>query len=242
MLQNVSFELSELQDIESMVGRSLFTADLRSTLNQFENAKNFGSLIIPKLKDPQECLRVVQAQDLGSDMFRAKLRERLLTVLRMSEALSSKYHVVVANPPYLGGKGMNGPLGDYAKKEYPDSKSDLFAMFMERTLALAVKRGMMAMINMQSWMFLSSYEKLRGKLLSDATLLSMAHLGERGFDTIGGAVVSTTAFVFAKERHKDLKGEYVRLIDGRNEAEKANQFKQAIKNPNCGWVVSGLCK
>jgi type II restriction/modification system DNA methylase subunit YeeA len=235
VLQNVSFEPSELQDIESMVGRSLFTADLRATLTQFENAKNFGSLIIPKLKDPQECLRVVEAQDLGSDMFRAKLRERLLTVLRMAEALSSKYHVVVANPPYLGGKGMNGPLGDYAKKEYPDSKSDLFAMFMERTLALAAKRGMMAMINMQSWMFLSSYEKLRGKLLSDATLLSMAHLGERGFDTIGGAVVSTTAFVFAKERHKDLKGEYVRLIDGRNEAEKASQFKEAIQNPNCGW-------
>jgi type II restriction/modification system DNA methylase subunit YeeA len=235
VLQNVSFDPSELQDIESMVGHSLFTADLRATLTQFENAKNFGSLITPKLKGPQECLRVVEAQDLGSDMFRAKLRERLLTVLRMSEALSSKYHVVVANPPYLGGKGMNGPIGDYAKKEYPDSKSDLFAMFMERTLALALKRGMMAMINMQSWMFLSSYEKLRGKLLSDATLLSMAHLGERGFDTIGGAVVSTTAFVFAKERHKDLKGEYVRLIDGRNEAEKADQFKQAIKNPDCGW-------
>ena len=235
VLQNVSFEPSELQDIEAMVGRSLFTADLRATLTQFEQAKNFGSLITPKLKDPQECLRVVEAQDLGGDMFRAKLRERLLTVLRMSEALSSKYHVVVANPPYLGGKGMNGPLGDYAKKEYPDSKSDLFAMFMERTLALAVKRGMMAMINMQSWMFLSSYEKLRGKLLSDATLLSMAHLGERGFDTIGGAVVSTTAFVFAKERHKDLKGEYVRLIDGRNEAEKASQFKESIRNPNCGW-------
>ncbi|NRP28783.1 MULTISPECIES: BREX-1 system adenine-specific DNA-methyltransferase PglX [unclassified Aliiroseovarius] len=234
VLQNVSFEPSELQDIESMVGRSLFTADLRATLNQFENAKNFGSLIIPKLKDPQECLRVVEAQDLGSDMFRAKLRERLLTVLNMAEALSSKYHVVVANPPYLGGKGMNGPLGDYAKKEYPDSKSDLFAMFMERTLALAVKRGMMAMINMQSWMFLSSYEKLRGKLLSDATLLSMAHLGERGFDTIGGAVVSTTAFVFAKERHKDLKGEYVRLIDGRNESEKESQFKEALKKTGCG--------
>ena len=235
VLQNVSFDPSEMQDIEAMVGRSLFTADLRATLTQFEQAKNLGSLIIPKLKDPQECLRVVEAQDLGGDMFRAKLRERLLAVLRMSEALSSKYHAVVANPPYLGGKGMNGPLGDYAKKEYPDSKSDMFAMFMERTLALSVKRGMMAMINMQSWMFLSSYEKLRGKLLSDAILLSMAHLGERGFDTIGGAVVSTTAFVFAKDRHKDLKGDYVRLIDGRNEAEKSDQFKEAIQNPNCGW-------
>ena len=238
VLQNVSFEQSELQDIEAMVGRSLFTADVRATLTQFEQAKNFGSLIIPKLKDPKECLRVVEAQDLGGDMFRAKLRERLLTTLRMSEALSSKYLVVVANPPYLGGKGMNGPLGDYAKKEYPDSKSDLFAMFMERTLALAVKRGMMAMINMQSWMFLSSYEKLRGKLLSDATLLSMAHLGERGFDTIGGAVVSTTAFVFAKERHKDLKGVYIRLVDGETENRKASLIKNAISHPECLYRYS----
>ena len=232
VLENVSFDPSELQDIESMVGRSLFTSDLKATLTQFEQAKNFGSLIIPKLKDPQECLRVLEAQDLGGDMFRAKLRERLLTVLRMSEALSSKYHAVVANPPYLGGKGMNGPLGDYAKSQYPDSKSDLFAMFMERTLALSLKRGMMAMINMQSWMFLSSYEKLRGKLLSDATLLSMAHLGERGFDTIGGAVVSTTAFVFAKERHKALVGDFFRLTDGKNEYEKLTQFRVAVLGKN----------
>lgn len=130
---------------------------------------------------------------------------------------------------------MNGTLGDFAKANYPDSKSDLFAMFMERTLRMAVKHGMMAMINMQSWMFLSSFEKLRGKLLSNATLLSMAHLGERGFDTIGGAVVSTTAFVFGNAHHASFKGGYARLIDGMNEAEKAAKMKEAIENPDCGW-------
>ena len=138
VLQNVSFEPSELQDIEAMVGRSLFTADLRATLTQFEQAKNFGSLVIPKLKDPQECLRVVEAQDLGGDMFRAKLRDRLLTVLRMSEALSSRYHVVVANPPYLwAARVMNGRVGDHATARNLSSraKADLFAMFMDRTLS-----------------------------------------------------------------------------------------------------------
>ena len=141
VLENVSFEPSELQDIESMVGRSLFTADLRATLTQLENAKNFGSLIIPKLKDPQECLRVVEAQDLGSYMFRAKLRERLLTVLRMSEALSSKYHVVVANPPYMGNGGMNNVLKSWSKYKYLRSKSDTYAMFIERGLRFALRAG-----------------------------------------------------------------------------------------------------
>ena len=108
-------------------------------------------------------------------------------------------------------------------------------MFMERTLSLSVKRGMMAMINMQSWMFLSSYENLRGKLLTHSTIISMAHLGERAFDTIGGAVVSTTAFVIQNAHHATLKGEYTRLVDGSSEAEKSAQMREAIQNPDCGW-------
>ena len=176
VLQNVSFTPDEMQD--AVVGKDLFTAELRETLQQFEQAKNFGSLIVPKLRDPAETLRVVEARDFGGDLLLKEVQERVVTVLRMAEALSPKYHVVVGNPPYMGGKGMNAKLGDFARVRYPDSKSDLFAMFMERALALAVKRGMMAMINMQSWMFLSSFEKLRGKVLADGSILSMAHLGE----------------------------------------------------------------
>ena len=236
VLQNISFEPSELQDIEAMVGRSLFTADLRATLTQFEQAKNFGSLIIPKLKDPQECLRVVEAQDLGDDMFRAKLRERLLTVLRMSEALSSKYHVVVANPPYMGNKNINGILNNFSKRTYPDSKMDLFAMFIERVGAFIQKFGFGGMVTMQSWMFLSSYEKLRLKLLHEFPIVNMAHMGRASFDGLSAELVSTTAFVFSRKRRKELKGEYIRLIDGRNEAQKAKQFKKAVHNRGCGWI------
>ncbi len=235
VLQNVAFTEAEMQDVAAVVGKDLFTDEFRETLGQFEQAKNFGSLIVPKLRDPAETLRVVEARDFGGDLLLKEVQERVIAVLRMAEALSPRYHVVVANPPYMGGKGMNGALGDYAKANYPDSKSDLFAMFMERTLRISVSRGLMAMINMQSWMFLSSFEKLRGKLLSNATLLSMAHLGERGFDTIGGAVVSTTAFVFGNANHALFKGDYVRLVDGANEAQKAAKFKEAIGNSACGW-------
>jgi type II restriction/modification system DNA methylase subunit YeeA len=235
VLQDVSFEPQELEEYTAEVGRDLFTSDLFETLGQFTEAKNFGSLIVPALKDVEEVARVVNAQDFEGNLFLRATHRRVQIVLRMADYLSPKYHVVVANPPYMGGKGMNGRLKAWAGKNYPDSKSDLFAMFMERALEMSVPHGMMAMINMQSWMFLSSFEKLRTKLLGNATLLSMAHLGERGFDTIGGAVVSTTAFVFANAHHPDHKGDYLRQVDGKNEAEKAAMAREAIQNPDCGW-------
>ncbi len=228
VLQNVAFTDAEMQGIAAVVGKDLFTDELRETLGQFEQAKNFGSLIVPKLRDPAETLRVVEARDFGGDLLLKEVQERVIAVLRMAEALSPKYHVVVANPPYMGGKGMNAELATFARKEFPDSKADLYAMFMERALMLATSNGMMSMINMQSWMFLSSYEKLRGKLLSNAILLTMAHLGERGFDTIGGAVVSTTAFVFSRSKQVDFEGTYVRLVDGSSEGEKAQLFQDAV--------------
>jgi type II restriction/modification system DNA methylase subunit YeeA len=242
VMQNVNFTQAEMQDVAAVVGKDLFTNELREALGQFEQAKNFGSLIMPKLRDPAETLRMVEARDFGGDLLLKDVRERVVAVLRMAEAISSKYHVVVANPPYMGSKGMNGKLEGFAKEQYPNSKSDLFAMFMERALAMSIRRGMIAMINMQSWMFLSSFEKLRSQLLSNATLLSMAHLGERAFDTIGGAVVSTTAFVFENANHSSFQGDYIRLVDGNSEAKKATQLQKAIQNRNCGWFYRASAK
>jgi type II restriction/modification system DNA methylase subunit YeeA len=136
--------------------------------------------------------------------------------------------VVVANPPYMGGKGMNGRLGAWAKENYPNSKSDLFAMFIERNLDLAMPAGAVAMITMQSWMFLSSFEALRNRILGQHTIVSMAHLGARAFDSIGGEVVSTTAFVLENRHRPEYRGAYVRLVDGNSEAEKAAMLEGAI--------------
>jgi type II restriction/modification system DNA methylase subunit YeeA len=227
VLQNVSFTPAEMQDVAAVVGKDLFTDELRETLAQFEQAKNFGSLIVPKLRDPVETLRVVEARDFGSDLLLKEVQERAVAVLRMAEVLSPKYHVVVANPPYMGGKGMNPSLKNWAGKNFPASKADLFAMFMERGLMLTQANGVLAMINMQSWMFLGTYEKLRAALLSQTTFLSMVHIGERGFDSIGGAVVSTTAFVLQNNRLPKFVGCYVRLTDGKNEAEKSRMLHDA---------------
>ncbi len=235
VLENIKFEAQELEEYMPAVGRDLFTNPLRTTLTQFEETDNFGSLIQPVLQDVDGILKVLQSKDLSGNLFLKFTHDRVLKVVNQTDYLRQKYHVVVANPPYMGGKGMNGRLSVFAKDNFPDSKSDLFAMFMERTLQLTVKNGVMAMINMQSWMFLSSYEKLRWKLLSNATLLTMAHIGERGFDTIGGAVVSTTAFAFRNKHNTDHKGEFLRLVNGMSESEKSDMTKDAIKNPDCGW-------
>lgn len=234
VLQDVRFTSSEMQDVAALVGRELFTAEFRETMGQFEQAKNLGSLILPKLRNPAEATRVAQLKDFGGDLLLRELQERVLKVLEMAETLSPRYHVVVANPPYMGGKGMNAELVDFAKSRYPDSKSDLFAMFMERSLRMNVRFGLMAMINMQSWMFLSSFEKLREKLLKNSTILSMAHLGERSFDTIGGSVVSTTAFVCFNGFINEKMGDFIRLVDGLSESEKSRDMRNAINNRDCG--------
>ncbi|CUH71744.1 type II restriction m6 adenine DNA methyltransferase, Alw26I/Eco31I/Esp3I family [Thalassovita autumnalis] len=227
VLQDVAFTDAEMQDVAAVVGKDLFTDELRETLGQFEQAKNFGSLIVPKLRDPAETLRVVAARDFGGDLLLKEVQERVVAVLRMAEALSPKYHVVVANPPYMGKSNMNPVLQSFASDRFKEAKADLFAMFMERGVSLCARHGMLSMINMQSWMFLSAYEKLRTKLLENSTILTMAHLGERAFDSIGGAVVSTTAFVFQKKRPVGTKGVFVRLVDGQNEAEKSQDLLQA---------------
>lgn len=232
VMQDVRFTPAEMQDVAAVVGRDLFTAALRETLGQFEQAKNFGSLIVPKLRDPAEVARVVRLKDFGGDLLLRDLQERVLKVLEMAEALSPKYHVVVANPPYMGWGGLNGKLQELAKARYADSKTDLFAMFMERTLAATVRHGFVGMINMQAWMFLSSFEKLREKIVAKAAIVSMAHLGERGFDTIGGAVVSTTAFVLENAGHKSKLGNFLRLIAGRSESEKSDLAKKMISGPD----------
>src|SRR5690606_20895545 len=113
VLQNVSFTPAEMQDVAAVVGKDLFTDELRETLGQFEQAKNFGSLIVPKLRDPAETLRVVEARDFGGDLLLKEVQERVVAVLRMAEALSPKYHVVVANPPYMGAAGMNPILKNW---------------------------------------------------------------------------------------------------------------------------------
>ncbi|MGX7950695.1 BREX-1 system adenine-specific DNA-methyltransferase PglX [Oleidesulfovibrio alaskensis] len=236
VLENVHFDGNELKDYMDFVGRDLFTAPLQTTLRQFEEADNFGSLIRPDVTDVDGMLRVLESKNVSGQLFISMTHQKVLQALRQADYLSPKYHVVIANPPYMGGKGMNGRLAAWAKDNFPNSKSDLFAMFVERNLDLAQMHGVVAMITMQSWMFLSSFEALRTRLLGQNTLLSMAHLGARAFDSIGGEVVSTTAFVLENANRLDFKGSYLRLVSGNSEIEKNDAIREAVRDPDCGWL------
>jgi len=227
-LQSISFEDDELRSYIAAIGSNLFTTELQSTLLQFEEADNFGSLIRPATTNVSDIRHMLNEKNLSSNLTLFTTHQKVLKVLEQADYLSPKYHVVIANPPYMGGKGMNARLKTFAQDNYPNSKSDFFAMFIERNLDMVMQKGMVAMITMQSWMFLSSFEKLRENILNNDTILSMAHLGPRAFDSISGEVVSTTAFVIEDVQYPEYKGVYIRLVDGSSEAEKDAWLREAV--------------
>lgn len=233
VLENIRFDKSEMEDYMDFVGRDLFTVSLQTTLNQFEEADNFGSLIRPNVTDADGMLDIRESRGVYGDLVYRTAHEKVLSVLRQADYLSQKYHVVIANPPYMGSNGMNGRLKAWARDNFPNSKRDLFAMFIERNLDLVAERGLVAMITMQSWMFLSSFQALRMRILRQETILSMAHFGAKAFDNISGEVVTTTAFCIARQSMPKYKGAFLSLVDGTSESEKALAMYKAIKNLEC---------
>ncbi|MCE5164305.1 BREX-1 system adenine-specific DNA-methyltransferase PglX [Plesiomonas sp. PI-19] len=199
---------------------------------RFLSAKTLGSLIeVPAEQATaiDELAATLHSLSLNGDTQQKPAARTLLPLLKQASVLAKRYDAVIANPPYMGSKGMNAELKEFAKKQFPNSKSDLFSIFIERNLDLTTAAGTVAMITMQSWMFLSSFEALRARILGQHTILGMAHLGARGFDSIGGEVVSTTAFVLAQTHLPTYQGAYFRLVDGGSEAEKAAMFKAALR-------------
>ncbi|RBM51936.1 BREX-1 system adenine-specific DNA-methyltransferase PglX [Vibrio tarriae] len=216
----------EEQDLSSFNADNRYQL-LKRTLARFTQAKTFGSLIdVPSDEHDQlkELLNtLVELQESGDSMQKPAAKQ-LIEFVHQALVLSTRYDAVIANPPYMGSNGMNAELKDFAKENFPNSKSDLFAIFMVRAFSLLSKYGFNAQINMQSWMFLSSYEQLRNSLLEDHTLITMAHLGARAFSQISGEVVQTTAWVIRKEHLKQYQPTFFRLIDG-NEEEKQRALR-----------------
>ncbi|EKP0295202.1 BREX-1 system adenine-specific DNA-methyltransferase PglX [Aeromonas allosaccharophila] len=233
---NTEWDRGQSQDLFAVAPASLASHDPRLALlnelhQRFLSAKTLGSLIeVPAELEPAiaELAATLHTLSISGDAMQKPAAQALLPLLKQASVLGKRYDAVIANPPYMGSKGMNAELKEFAKKQFPNSKSDLFAIFIERNLNLTTTAGMVAMITMQSWMFLSSYEALRARILGQHTILGMAHLGSRGFDSIGGEVVSTTAFVLAQPHLPTYQGGYFRLVDGNSEAEKAAMFKEAL--------------
>ncbi len=192
-------------------------------ISELHDAKEYGSIITVSQQEWSALYDRFAEITEDINMSRETALIELLPLVQVAEALVQKYDAVVTNPPYMGASGMGAKLSDYVKKNYPDSKSDLFAVFIEKCGQMAKRNGYQAMITQHSWMFLSSFEKLRTKLLS-VDIVNMAHLGARAFEEIGGEVVQTTSFVFRKSHITDYKGEYCRLIEPTSQQGKEDMF------------------
>lgn len=201
---------------------------LEGLLDTLTDAKEYGSILnmgsynwdlLRSCADVAGEDAQVSMESVGLEKTVAKLKP----LIDIGEALGQKYDVVVTNPPYMSSSGMNANLLKYVKKHYPDSKNDLFAVFIERCAQMDKHGGYQAMITQHAWMFLSSYEKLRAKLQLINTV-NMAHLGARGFDEIGGEVVQTTSFVKHNCHTANYNGIYCRLLDANGEQAKAAMF------------------
>lgn len=192
-------------------------------ISELHDAKEYGSILTVTPQDWSALYDRFAEITEDINMSRETALRELLPLVQVAEALVQKYDAVVTNPPYMGSSGMSAKLTDFVKKNYPDSKSDLFAVFIEKCGQIAKRNGYQAMITQHAWMFLSSFEKLRIKLLS-VDIVNMAHLGARAFEEIGGEVVQTTSFVFRKSHITDYKGEYCRLIEPTSQQGKEDMF------------------
>lgn len=192
-------------------------------ISELHDAKEYGSIITVSQQDWSALYDRFAEITEDINMSRETALRELLPLVQVAEAMVQKYDVVVTNPPYMGASGMSAKLTDFVKKNYSDSKSDLFAVFIEKCGQMAKRNGYQAMITQHAWMFLSSYEKLRMQLRT-SDIVNMAHLGPRAFEEIGGEVVQTTSFVFRKSHITDYKGEYCRLIEPTSQQGKEDMF------------------
>lgn len=196
---------------------------MHTILTQLYDAKEYGSILTITPQDWDALYARFDEVTDESSFHRESIRKKLLPLVQVAQTLAQKYDVVVTNPPYMGASNMNSDLSEYVKKYYPDSKSDLFAVFIEVCSRMAKQNGYQAMITQHAWMFLSSFEKLREKMMLTETI-SMAHLGARAFEEIGGEVVQTTAFVRCANHVEGYKGTYCRLIEPTSQQGKEEMF------------------
>ena len=227
VLGRVEFEPEELQYIENLRNRS-------ELIDAAAHLDECGSLLTVSSEDLEAVARDLASLAGEETIVGGFAAEKLKRLQAELELLSRRYDVVVANPPYMGSSSLGKWMGAWVKKRYTEAYRDLCTSFIDRGFGMSANNGYSAMVTMQSWMFLGSFEKLRGKIMRNHSISSMAHLGTRAFGAIGGEVVSTTATVFANAKN-EVKGAYFRLVDMVSEEEKQAGLLEALANPECGW-------
>lgn len=234
---------------------------LQYLLHTFVDAKEYGSILNVEKRDYDGFLKAweLTAEQTASNvvmlLWYNEWNQVVPLLVKQAKILSQKFDVAVTNPPYMGISNGNIKLNEFVKKNYPDSKSDLFAIFIERCGQMIKENRYQAMITQHAWMFLSSFEKLRAKLQMIDTV-NMAHLGARAFEEIGGEVVQTTSFVLRKSHIAEYKGTYCRLIEPTTQQGKEkmylagenrymvvqDNFSKIPGSPVAYWVSDSLVK
>lgn len=214
--------------------------ELEDAFDLMKDADSLGSIMRFEIsQDTREHLvEAVNAYD--AEPKYAEAFTNLIDGFHLILALTEKYHALVMNPPYMGGGKMNSVLSKYVKDNYEEGKADLFSVFMQMGMERLVDGGKMAQINMQSWMFLSSFEKLRKQFLTHYNIDNMLHLGPRTFDELSGEVVQNTAFVLSKHEPIEQGGTYYRLVEGKNCADKERLFLEAKQGDKTAIINSKL--
>lgn len=251
LVDSAGFDAERLAQGVKLADYGLRLGNLTELKDLFEHASTFGSLIQVQEGLEEKLPALKQLSEVTSqDLFASQVLKRLAPLVQQAQMLAAQYDAVVANPPYMGSKGMNALVKKFAKEQFPDAKADLFACFIERGFTLAKRSGHNAMVTMQSWMFLSSFEAMREHLLREKTIGTMAHLGPRAFGSISGEVVQTTATVLRNDTLNGYKPVFFRLLDGGEDEKRMllatgrnrfdttpqDQFKEIPGSPVAYWM------
>lgn len=217
------------EDIEYFAdGDEELKRDVEYLVEVFTDAKEYGSIIeVQKVDFSKIKIRLFEIKNSIDSLIISQSRYKILNeffnILKLGNIMSKKYDVCITNPPYMNSKGMNNKLVNYVKENYRNTKSDLCTIFIEKCLKYCENNKYVAMITMNSWMFLASYEDFREMLLNNIFISNLVHLGTRAFEEIGGEVVQTVAWIMRNDNISDL-GKYIRLVDYTSSNEKEKQF------------------
>lgn len=228
VLENISFTKEEFSPYREVLGQDLLSQPLLQTLGQFSESDNFGSLIQPAMENSLSALKELEREDFTNDLFLQPIHQNVIKALTQADYLSQKYHVVIANPPYMGNRNMNNQLSSWLKNKYPNTKVDLFSSFVYRCSSLSVKNGYVGIMSPNVWMYISSHELLRSFLVEGCTITNLVELPLTGFK---GATVQICAYNFINCPKNEIIGDYIRLVNFKgSELDMADYTLEAIAN------------
>ena len=231
ILENEHFSDTEIKNLGELFKGTL-PINFAEVMNQFEHADILGSLITPCISDISSLESTLERKKDSNDLFNTDtdLIERVEKVFKQIKYLSKRYNIVITNPPYFASSDAEPLMQNFSKNCYPNSKMDAGTMFIERNFNFIPANGYVTMITLQSWMFLVYFTEFRNQILNSKTLLTLLHVGPRGFDSIGGEVVQTAAFVMYGEYAESIFSSFLDVTKGQSEKEKELMIKDIITN------------